>query len=179
MSGQLVIEPAKFARSGGRRAGRLTLAELPRVAQQLVELGLSSELGSGRSQEPGASVDYEVSGFVSARGYPGLHVTVAGTIVLQCQRCLEPLPVPLAAQRDIVLVPGADEFAQVDDEAEGEDTIPEVAKLDLTELLEDEVLLALPLAPRHEDRACEAAVEPVQDGVDSPFAQLARLKKKQ
>jgi uncharacterized protein len=47
-------------------------------------------------------------------------------------------------------------------------------ELDLTPLQEEEILLALPIAPRH-DR-CEPPAAATASKEASPFAQLARLK---
>jgi uncharacterized protein len=165
MSEQPVIETAKFARGRGRVSGALSLNSLARVADLLSDAG-----GEGE-------VAYEVTGYVSDRGFPALHVKLDGQLILRCQRCLGPLPQHVQSVRDIVLVPGADEFAQRDDESELEDVIPDVPRLDLGALLEEEVLLALPLAPRHEEGACRAATEAESPGVPSPFAALARLKR--
>jgi uncharacterized protein len=165
MSEQPVIEPAKFARGRGRVSGTLCLNSLARVADLLSDAGGEGEVG------------YQVSGYVSDRGFPALRVELHGQLSLRCQRCLGPLPQHVQSQRDIVLVPGADEFIQRDDESESEDVIPDVPKLDLGALLEEELLLALPLAPRHEEGACRAATEAESPGGPSPFAALARLKR--
>ena len=161
MSGQLVIEPARFARGRGQLTGSLEVAALSRLADLLFNSG--------------GTVEYAVSGYVNGRGHNALHIELDGQLDLRCQRCLGSLVLPVHAQRDIVLVPGADEFAQRDDEAEAEDVIPEVARLELVPLLEEELLLALPLALRHEDECGAAsALQPAQAG--SPFAALAKLK---
>jgi uncharacterized protein len=168
MSDQPVIEPAKFARGRGRVSGALTLNMLPRVADLVSE---ASATGGG------GTVGYHVSGYVDERGYPALHIELDGDLTLRCQRCLGSLPHRVQSERNVVLVPGADEFAQRDDESESEDVIPEVPRLDLGALLEEELLLALPLAPRHEEGACRAAAEAQSPDVPSPFAALARLKR--
>jgi uncharacterized protein len=173
MSGQpvggrsLVIEPGKFARSRNRLAGAMQVASLPRVADLLFDSG--------------GTVRYAVSGFVNARGYSALRVELDAELSLRCQRCLGRLLQPVHTERDIVLVPGADEFSQREDEAESEDVIPDVPRLDLAPLLEEEMLLALPLAVRHEEGECRS--EPTSDahspdpGASSPFAALAKLKR--
>jgi uncharacterized protein len=157
-----VIEPAPFARAGNRLSGHLEAARLPRVSELLFD-------GAG-------SVRYEVRGFVDHRGYNALRVELQGELTLRCQRCLGPMVQPVQVRRDIVLVPGADEFAQREDETELEDVIPDVQRLDLGPLLEEELLLALPLAPRHGEGECTAAVEVEQVPAPSPFAALAKLK---
>jgi len=162
MSEQLVIEPSRFAREGRRLGGKLSVEVLPRLAEAI---------------RPGSEVAFEARGFVTVKGHSALHLDVSATVQLPCQRCLEPLEQRLESRRDIVLVPGADEFSPPDDEAETEDIIPEVARLDLRELVEDELLLALPLAPHHEDGACSAPIGAVDEQMQSPFAVLSRLKK--
>jgi uncharacterized protein len=165
MSEQLVIDPARFARERVRLTGSLAVASLPRLADQL--------------HGAGGSIAYQVEGFVSERGYPGLHLELDAEIEVQCQRCLGALPTRIESRRDVVLVQGADEFAQRSDEDETLDIIPAVARLDLRVLLEDEVLLGLPVAPCHAQGECrtpegEPAAAPERV---SPFAALAQLKR--
>src|SRR5512134_3399836 len=102
MSEQLVIEPARFARERGQRAGTLAPARLPRLAESLGDAA--------------GSVGYSVAGYMNERGFPTLHVEIDAALHLRCQRCLGSLAQQVRSQREIVLVPGADEFAQRDDE---------------------------------------------------------------
>ena len=211
----VVIEPAKFAQRGDQLAGTLPLRSLSRVEGQLYDLERPDDAGrsdagtngagtDAGSRDAGGGIRFEVRGFVTARGHPGLHLAVEGNLLLRCQRCLGALSYRLEADRDIVFVPGADEFAPIVDEAETEDLMPAVARLDLRALLEEEVLLGLPLAPRHEDGACPAetgqraaplpsagataadsnqatdagrGADAGTSDSESPFAVLAKLKK--
>jgi uncharacterized protein len=165
MSEQLVIDPARFARDRVRLTGSIAAAALPRLAEQL--------------HGAGGSIGYEVEGFLSERGHPGLHLRLDGEIEVRCQRCLGALRTRIESRRDVVLVEGADEFAQRSDEDETMDIIPAVPRLDLRTLLEDEVLLGLPVAPCHAEGECRAP----EGGPDaapervSPFAALAQLKR--
>lgn len=96
------------------------------------------------------------------------------TAALTCQRCLGPLLLPLQVQREFYFVAGEDEAARLDDEVEV-DVLELTPALDLQALTEDELILALPLVPRHAD--CTLAL-PVQDSAadgDHPFGVLARL----
>jgi len=168
MSEQLVIDPARFAREGRRLRGILKVDALPRLAERVQD-------GSGEAA-------FDVEGYTTAKGHGGLHLAVSAVVALACQRCLEPLSQRIESRRDIVLVAGADEFSQSDDEAETEDVIPEVGRLDLRELVEDELLLSMPLAPHHDEGQCAA---PASASIEasagssgqSPFAVLSRLKK--
>jgi uncharacterized protein len=91
---------------------------------------------------------------------------------------MERLSFPLTLRREIVLAADVDGFEQPADEEEFVDTIPAMDRVDLRELVEEEILLALPMAPRHP--AGECRLRPVEQvgaqGSASPFAVLARLK---
>ena len=165
MSEQLVIDPARFARDRARLTGALAAGALPRLADQL--------------HAPVGAIAYEVDGFISERGHPGLHLKLDGEAEVRCQRCLGALRTRIESRRDVLLVSGADEFAQRQDEDETLDIIPAVPRLDLRALLEDEVLLALPVAPCHAQGECRPPEGPpgtVPERV-SPFAALAQLKR--
>lgn len=108
-------------------------------------------------------------------------VRLQGTteLSMQCQRCLLPVRVPLEVDRQIVFVHGEAAAAELDAERE-EDVLALSRALDLHELLEDELLLALPLVPMHD--ACPVPVTMI-DATDpgpettSPFAALESLKR--
>ena len=112
---------------------------------------------------------------------PSLRIDADTEVTLECQRCLQPMRVPLHAERRIFFVEGEDAAAALDAESD-DDLLALTPALDLAELVEDELLLALPLVPRHahcpqplprafvED---ESAIDPA----DNPFAVLASLKR--
>lgn len=107
-----------------------------------------------------------------------LQVQARATIWLTCQRCLQPYRTELVVDRAIRFVPGEDRAEALDAECE-EDVLALPRSLDLRALVEDELLLALPIVPRHE--ACpdatpaQAEAEPPQP-VQNPFAVLGALK---
>lgn len=121
---------------------------------------------------------YEVQGFIDARGRPGLHLHVWGTVHARCRRCLEPLAAQLDSQRDIVMAPGASEFEQDREEDDTTDLIPLTPKLDLWALAEEEAVLSMPLAACHADGECKSALELAGDARErsSAFAALAKVK---
>jgi uncharacterized protein len=85
--------------------------------------------------------------------------------------------VPLSVDRRVFFVAGEDAAASLD--AESEDDVLPLAPLDVKALVEDELLLALPLVPRHE--ACPEPL-PFEPGPEAPasehpFAALAALKR--
>ena len=69
---------------------------------------------------------------------------------LICQRCLQPLAVDLAIDRTFRFARDDEEAAQLDQVAEDEDVLALGRPLDLLSLLEDELIMALPIVPRHQ-----------------------------
>ena len=114
-----------------------------------------------------------------------LHLEAQATVPLTCQRCLGPANTPLTVDRWFRFV--ADEAAA---EAEDDDCEEDLLALDprpnLHELLEDELLMELPLVPMHEVCPVPVVMQAADPGVDqegdeprrtNPFAELARLRK--
>ena len=111
-----------------------------------------------------------------------VHLKADTALPLVCQRCLAPVDVPVAIERSFRFV--ADEAtAAAEDDAAEEDVLAQSRSFDLVELVEDELLMALPVAPRHEVcpepvrmAAGEEEFEQALARRDNPFAALARLK---
>ncbi len=117
----------------------------------------------------------------AAESHAWLQLTLHAQVKLTCQRCLGPVETSLKLERWFHFVAGEEEAAQLDAENE-EDVLASTRSLDLHQLAEDELLLALPLVPRHE--LCPqpllptVADAPTDNPVTSnPFAALAALKR--
>ena len=111
-----------------------------------------------------------------------LHLETHTHLPMVCQRCLTPVDVPLAVNRSFRFVADEATAAAQDDEAE-EDLLALSRSFDLVELVEDELLMDLPVAPRHE--VCPEAVkmssvdpgfEAANNERENPFAVLGSLK---
>lgn len=167
MSGQLVIEPAKFARNGGELSGVVALSAMARLREML-----PNDQGQVR---------YRIRGLVDARNRPALHLEVDAELAVACQRCLGAMRTTVASQRTVVFQSDANEFAPMDDEDESEDIVPEVQQLDVRQLIEEELLLSLPISPRHEEGKCEGDASPARETAseqrESPFAVLGSLRR--
>jgi uncharacterized protein len=111
-----------------------------------------------------------------------LHLHAQAVLPLTCQRCLQPVDVPAAVERSFRFVADEQTAAAQDDESE-EDVLALSRSFDLVELVEDELLMELPLAPRHDvcpeplPLPVEADEAPELEVRENPFAVLARLKK--
>jgi uncharacterized protein len=81
----------------------------------------------------------------------------------------------VAQQTDLLLARDEPELARLD--AEDTEVVLANTTLDPRNLVEDELLLSLPLSPRHDEEACAAARRSMTDDAKrSPFAGLAALK---
>ena len=144
----------------------------------------------------GETVHWRVQGDMrklpDGRTLPWLHLSATLNVTLQCQRCLGPVSEPVAVDSDFRFVPTEAQAEAEDADAE-EEVLALPPRLNLVSLIEDEILLALPLVPRHEhcpqplpmaigetDAAVDGqgggqAADDVQER-PHPFAALAALK---
>ncbi|MDN5844287.1 MAG: YceD family protein [Alcaligenaceae bacterium] len=142
-----------------------------------------SRLLDGLPKDQGGSVIWRLQGRRDALGRLFLDVQADGTIVLECQRCLQALIWPLSVRNELRMLASRSEVEAMDareaqGEADDEEYILASASLDAIDVVEDELILALPYVPRHE--VCPDQVEP-EPGTESrgpsPFAALGRFKK--
>lgn len=164
MSGQAPIDALKFAREGGRLEGEIPLSDMPRL-QDVV----ASAAGSIR---------YRVQGAIDAKRRPVIDVAVEGELALVCQRCLDPIAHILQRTSRFVLVDEEGELPDVGDEDPDTESIPIDALADIEDVVEQEVLLGLPIAPMHAEGACGSEHRDTSKDRPSPFAVLATLKRK-
>jgi uncharacterized protein len=103
-------------------------------------------------------------------------LAIHGVLRLQCQRCLGALEHPLEILNKLLLVTAGESAAGVLDEEDSE-WVEASGNLDVASLVEDEILLSLPYAPRHEEGSCRQTGTAAADGAAaSAFAKLAVLK---
>jgi uncharacterized protein len=110
-----------------------------------------------------------------------IHVSAQTQILLQCQCCLTPVSLFVEAQRRFIFVKAESEAEILDQEVpEDCDVLVLTNTLNAQELIEDELLLALPLVPRHEQCPKPLKMPPVDIEAEPephPFAVLAQLKR--
>lgn len=162
MSQQLVIDPYRFSREAGNTEGSLSLLELPRLHDLVTEV--TGEL------------HFHLRGFLGERGQPRLHLEVSGVLFLACQRCLGAVEEHLDIESLLELIPEDSEPTQAELEDDNLDFLPVAGMLDIKALVEDEILLALPVAPSHE--VCGLPSGASTGERPNPFAALAGLKGK-
>jgi uncharacterized protein len=110
-----------------------------------------------------------------------IHLKARTELPMTCQRCLGKVDVAVAADRSFRFVSDEAMAAAQDEEAE-EDVLSLDASFDLLTLIEDELLMELPLAPMHEVCPAQMPMQAVDEDFDSapakenPFAVLGSLK---
>ena len=175
------LDVEAFAKDGASLEGRWPLAQLDRLAElALADPDLTLDAAAGRE------VAWQVRGELRVlRGGDSqiwLHVNAHTELPLECQRCLKPVEAAVKVERNFLFVRGEDAAAQID--ADSEDDVLALSRaLDLRELIEDELLLALPLVPRHEVCLSPLPMAVADDEAGAaeapphPFAGLAALKR--
>lgn len=139
------IDALRLIRNKETATGRFAANELPRVADYL----------HGRE----GAVDYRIEGAYDARQRPVIRCIINGYLDLVCQRCLGPIKFALATDQPLVVVPSEASMPPPEGEEDGVDFIVAAPRFDALALVEDEIILNLPLAPRHAEGQCVTARE--------------------
>jgi uncharacterized protein len=164
--GLVPFDAFKLAANGDALSGVVDARQLTRVADRLADT--ASE----------ARIAWRIDGGVDSVGRPALTVSIDGSVPLACQRCLHPFDFRVDQQTMLLLARNEAQLATLD--AEEPEVVLASAALDARSLVEDELLLSLPFAPRHDEDACDAtavqAALDMQSGRESPFARLGALK---
>ena len=168
------LDVKAFAKAAGVLAGRDPLSSYARLTEEAGGRGGDREL------------DWQARGELrlDAKGFSQiwLHLQATVSLPLVCQRCLGPVDIAVAVDRSLRFV-ATEAQAEAEDEDAQEDVLALSRDFNLRELIEDELLMALPVVPRHE--VCPTAVKlAVQDpdfeapskAKPNPFAVLAKLQ---
>ena len=160
-----VIDPFRFAAEARTLSGKVEAAELTRLKGSLANLD--------------AVLSWRLEGWLadsvlSGQGEPRLKLVIDGRLSLRCQRCLAGVDWPLAVATVLQPVRAGQQIPDEELEDDEVDAIEVEEGLDVMVLLEEEILLALPLAPRHEK--CDSPLGRNGAGEESPFAALASLR---
>jgi uncharacterized protein len=163
------LDVAALAAEGAELSGQWPAAQLDRwLAMQSPPA--SAEAGPVRWRVRG-----ELRRTVGEPPQVWLHLHAAATAWPTCQRCLQPFAETLVVERALRFVNGEAQAETLDADSE-DDVLALAPTVDLRALVEDELLLAWPIVPRHAQ--CSAPQHRAGDqAADSPFAALATLKR--
>ena len=161
-----LIDNQRFSKNREELQGEIALDDCER---------LDDLLGNDEGRADG-TVKFQLQGTRGPLGQLRLHLRVQAEVAMVCQRCMGAMLESVDVLSKLDVAPDDATIAHddlTDDEA---DWIETSREFDVAELVEDELILALPVAPRHRvcpDLATESAVPAKKE---SPFAALAVLK---
>jgi len=158
---QIVIDGLEFARLGRRLAGNVPIRALTRLADQLTD--------------DDGEIAWELRGEHDKEGKAFLCLQLSGKLSLRCQRCLGSVDEVLAVSSRLLLVKPGHVWPDEELAEDGFDAVEAGKEMALAPMIEEEVLLALPIAPTH--GTCDRPLSSHEEHEPSPFAVLAKLKK--
>lgn len=164
MSGRPLIDSAEFARQHSILTGEALVSELVRLHDALADQA--------------GKILFELSGRIGTQGRLRLLLRMSGRLLLTCQRCLEPLEHEVASEREFVLVMPGDPETDIAEEGDTIDYVPADPQLDVIGLVEEELVLSLPMSAMHSAGSCWPAWRIAEGTMKaSPFSKLAALKR--
>ena len=156
------IHPERLSAKPTVFEGTIAVDELPRLRELVAS--------------PAGELRYTVTAHRDAQGRKVVSCIIEGFVFLTCQTSLEPFRHDVAIDDRLVLVESEARLPSIEEESETEDYLVADEPLDIRDLVEDAVLLSLPMVPRKP--GLEASKEGREDAVrkESPFAALSSLK---
>lgn len=167
------LDIASFAAASTTLSGQNLLLNFKRLIEETHGLGAENIVKW--------SVQCDLKSDQAGQAQAWLHLVVELVLPLTCQRCLGPVDVPVQIDRSFRFV-ATEAQAELEDDESVEDVLVQSQDFDLAALIEDEVLMDLPVVPRHD--SCPVALKlSVADAAfeaeapkPNPFAVLAGLK---
>lgn len=162
------VDPYHLANNGERLEGSMAVRGMERLQPLL--------------QGEAADIEVRLEFVLQDRRVPIITGSVRAELPLLCQRCLEPMIGEVNPRFHLAVVKSQHQAERLPDNLEP--LLLEEGNLSIRTLIEDEILLALPLVARHEPEDCAAeastdsgAEPPASEQKKNPFAVLESLKK--
>jgi uncharacterized protein len=160
-----VIDAFEFYRLKERREGDIAVADLVRVSED--------------TADKSGAIKWSLQGGRDGHGHAQIVLTVVGTVRLVCQRCLVPFAFDINSEAVLVLAQdeASIEAIEVLIDNESVDVIAGSHAMNIVDLIEDEVLLSLPLSSKHDVCPDQEALDALKKTEKvSPFTVLKNLK---
>jgi uncharacterized protein len=141
------LDVRAFAQNAAQLDGAIPLSKLERLAQDLY--WLEGDLASKTIPNVSWQASGESVTVTGGAAQSWLHLSIQAQIPLQCQRCLQGMAHSIDAQHSFRFVKDEAEANAQDDDAE-EDLLVASKQFNLLELIEDELVMALPYVPTHD-----------------------------
>lgn len=121
-------------------------------------------------------VRYTLSGWLDVQNRAFLALSLEAGLLMQCPRCLTAVAVPITLKFTYLLTQQTEEEMLESEAMEDDvDLIEMDTQMDVGLLIEDELLVALPIAPAHAQACADLTLSSGEK--TNPFAQLKQLKK--
>ncbi len=156
------VDPIKLAESGTRLTGELSTKAMGRLRAQCLDDSGTVYVG----------LSFERSG---DRGLGRMQGVIAASLQVVCQRCLEKMTLVLRVEPSVVLIRAQDREDLV---AQDTDSLIVDGPILLSKIVEDELLLAMPMVPMHDIDECSAGEYRHRQKQPNPFSVLGELKHK-
>ena len=158
------IDPERIAEKPMVFEGTVALQDFPRLAETLAT--------------PETSLIYKVTARLDRQRRKVVSCIIEGFVFLTCQTSLEAFRHELSIEERLVLVDDEAGLPPIEEESDAEDYLVADEPLSVLDLVEDAILLALPMVPRKPGlEGAQTAGQEKARG-ESPFAALASLKKR-
>ncbi|VAX07555.1 hypothetical protein MNBD_GAMMA25-400 [hydrothermal vent metagenome] len=162
------VDPFRFAHDAVELESSLPLSQMTRLSAMLYQ--------------PDGEIEVNLAFSVDVLGVSMLQGRIQASLELICQRCLEPVHFEVDSSLALGFARSAAGMEQISSSLEP--VRAEAGQVNLLDLLEDEIMLALPQIPRHKENECQASAimdEPAEleaqpEERKNPFSILAGLK---
>ena len=168
----MTTDPDRFcdvwdlARRSGMVQGELALRDSSRLSAQLADSD--------------GALHYRLCGMIDERGRPAARLELDGVVRARCDRCGEPVEVPIEERALFYFVVDEAELGSLPIDEAPDEPLLGSHRFDLASLVEEQAILALPISPRHDDCAAPATGDAGQRQEEErhrPFEALAALKR--
>jgi uncharacterized protein len=161
----LIIDSFEFCRLKESRSGQLPVTDMSRLAQEVV----------GAS----AGLVWSLQGGADQFGHAQLLLEISGSVQLACQRCLAPLDVDISSTSRLIVAKDEVEADHIDELLSDDevDVIVGSKAMLISDLIEDEALLSIPLAVKHDVCPADSAASYNAGKKPSAFDVLKELKR--
>jgi uncharacterized protein len=188
-----LIEPVRLAEKNSLLEGRVSLARMKRLAPSLYKGAAGGN--ENESSENQGELEVKLQFGIDENRQANIRGRIVGNIQLICQRCMQAMTFKVDNKVSLAIVGTDTQAANLPGYYEPLVT-DEEGNVSLTELVEDELILALPTVAMHDIKECPAgdrfvskqerpkqgqvsdADQDVESGRPNPFAVLEQLKKK-
>ena len=164
--------------AGEQRIHPERLSEKPLVFERTIVPHDLPRLEASLANSEG-QLHYKVTAGLDRQRRKVVSCIIKGFVFLTCQTTLEAFRHVISIGDRLVLVDHASRLPPIEEESDAEDYLVADGPLEVLDLVEDAVLLALPMVPRKPGQE-ESKAAGRQEGhaAPSPFAALASLKKR-